>query len=291
MTVWDTIFAALSIQPLLFVVLIIHGYRLRIYLDSSVSIWRACESISLSLTLGLIMPARMGEIIKPLYLNYKEKIIFSHGMGAILVERIFDLLFFICVTFLVMISIGVKGKQTYLILLSCILLILIVVILSYIKHGNKFAIIMRNLGMVKLSDFMLNNLNGMKIALNYAFSIKVLFLGLMAWILTFSLYILFFKIISSNEISLFGASSSFVAGTLGMGIGLTPGSFGTFESALGAVLFHEGLSLNDILLMVIVFRIATSLPATLIAIVVIIRDASLISKIRKSAREKSNANK
>lgn len=291
MSTVDLLLAVICIQPILFLVVYIHGYRLSRYLDGSVTSWRACEAISLSLTLGLLLPARMGELIKPLYLQRKSKVPFSFGCGAILVERVFDLLFFILISFLVLSWGGVSGGYAslgvFIILLCGILLALII----FLVAGKKIAFFFHEIGLEKLANFLYVTLEGMQGSLRHAFSIDLWIVGALAWAMTFAIYYLFFYIATNGAISLIVGAGLYVAGTLGMGVAITPGSLGSFEAALSGVLVHQGFDVERALLIAIVFRVASSLPAALVALVVIMRDADLVSDLKHEALERGKRKK
>ncbi len=75
--------------------LIIRVYRWKVILGNNyqLTFWQAYHPLIISFTSNLILPGRIGELVRPALLKKKGNIPFSTGLASVVAERLFDLVF------------------------------------------------------------------------------------------------------------------------------------------------------------------------------------------------------
>lgn len=102
--VWDDLLLTLehAVIPFLFaavgicvVAWVLRGYRYRFILqglDVRKSLWFSTACIFISQTANLIVPARLGDLVRMLILKHDDDATYSQGFSSLVVERVFDIL-------------------------------------------------------------------------------------------------------------------------------------------------------------------------------------------------------
>lgn len=82
-------------QPIILIGFVPTAFRLAIFSQNpSAPFFPSFRAICLSLGLNFLLPARLSELIKPVYLKDKAGIPLSNGLGAVFLERATDLFLF-----------------------------------------------------------------------------------------------------------------------------------------------------------------------------------------------------
>jgi len=108
----------LWILPSVLIILVssvLRAVRWQIILDSihKISFWDAFNPLMIGFMINCILPCRIGEIVRPVILQQKKRVLFSSGFATITVERVFD---------------------------GCMLFVLLAVVLSIIQIDQNFSI-------------------------------------------------------------------------------------------------------------------------------------------------------
>ena len=185
--------ACLMIQPLLVLTLVIHGYRLKTYLSGKISALRGFEASALSAFFSLLMPARSNELVKPIYLSLKEGVAFPEATGAVLLERVFDLIFFILTVSLVLLLAGFEEERGSLLFFAIMLLVLLSAIVCYIFYGQHLIALLERFKFKRLADLMASGHEGVATAWKNSFKWYMLLMGALVWFFLFMTYYVFFS--------------------------------------------------------------------------------------------------
>jgi len=102
--VWDDLLLTLehAVLPFLFAAIgicvtawVLRGYRYQFILqglDVRKSLWFSTACIFISQTANLIVPARLGDLVRMLILKHDDDATYSQGFSSLVVERVFDIL-------------------------------------------------------------------------------------------------------------------------------------------------------------------------------------------------------
>lgn len=95
---------------LIIVAFVIRAQRWKVILEDRLHLnfWQAYHPLMIAFMINLILPGRIGEIVRPALLKKRENLPFSIGLASVIAERLFDLimllLLFITITYFVTID-------------------------------------------------------------------------------------------------------------------------------------------------------------------------------------------
>ncbi|NLL10690.1 MAG: flippase-like domain-containing protein [Methanomicrobiales archaeon] len=254
--VWDDLADALSYVGFIYLIpacllclcaWLVRGWRYQTVLSGMqvkipVNFSTAC--IFISQTVNLIVPARLGDLIRVVLLKHDYETTISRGLSSIVVERVFDI-----------ISVAALGLCAVLFVLNAPSWVLMLLILPLVLGGLFFLVLILT-GRFETDNkyigyllSMLDEMRSASLTTRSAFMLGVTSLGI--WILD--------TVICQLVALMFGQDIPFqvtllavVAGNLVKAVPLTPGGVGTYEFALA-----------------IIFELAGTAPAisTLIAVI------------------------
>jgi glycosyltransferase 2 family protein len=89
---WPLFVAMLLMQPAMAAAWWISGWRFALLLPPAErpSVLVACKAMLLANNLNLVLPARIGEVVKASYLHQHAGVPLAHGLGAVVVEKLQD---------------------------------------------------------------------------------------------------------------------------------------------------------------------------------------------------------
>jgi uncharacterized membrane protein YbhN (UPF0104 family) len=284
------LFAALAVQPINAASIALIALRTRIVSNGSVSWWPAVKATALTSTLLYVLPSRLSELIKPIYLAETCGIPLVRGMAIITVERFLDvvvvmaaLLFSAFIlsnselhwTLVVLVGITAVGFA------GCLLLYFrpdaIKRLLSFVPWPQVRVMAERLMTEVRTS-----------IApqpLSWAMLVSVL-----AWIASFLMVQMLFATAGSIPLTLASTLVVFLAGSLGLAVAVAPGGLGTFEAGIAMSLKLFGYETGEAISLALVLRVANLGFLPLLAAWAVARDgigfAALIERGLKATRGK-----
>lgn len=185
---------------------------------------------------------RSGEVLRAATLTTYEKTPFEKSLGTIISERIADLcmlLLVVGITLLIQtddLLTWFRVNEVNPFLSIGILLVLTILGILFIKLLRKS----QNKFLVKIREFAIGILEGMKSILKMERKIEFIFYTLWIWVLyVLMFYIVIFAIPQTSELSFGAVMVAFVVGSFA--ITLTNGGLGVYPVALGAILLLFGI--------------------------------------------------
>lgn len=239
--VWDDLAEALAyVQPLYLIpgsliCLLAWGVRGGRYqailsqMQVKVTLLFGIACIFISQTVNLIVPARLGDLIRVVLLKHDYDATISQGLSSIVVERVFDI-----------ISVAVIGLCAVLFVLNAPSWVLVLLVLP-LALGGVFFLVLILTGKVQTKNkyiqvilTMLDEMRNASLTPRSALILGVT--SLLIWILdTLICYLV--ALMFRQEIPFAVVLLAVVAGNLVKAVPLTPGGVGTYEFAL-AVIFE-----------------------------------------------------
>lgn len=214
----------------------LRGFRYRSILTSlsvSVTVWLSTACIYLSQTANLIVPARLGDLIRLFILKHEADATYTSGLSSLVVERFFDI-----------VTIALLGAVTlpfvlnvpdwfitviYVALGLCGIFVVVLFSVGRLQSENKY---------LKMGIELLNQVKAASLSAQGIFSLSAL--SIVIWLTD--------VVICYVVALMFGASIPFVVVTLAIVIGnlvkavpVTPGGVGTYEIAVALTLSLAGV--------------------------------------------------
>lgn len=247
--VWDDLLTALVHSDPLFLALAVlicsiswwvRGYRYQVILDGlavRISLGFSTACILISQTVNLIVPARLGDLVRVVILKHENKATVSQGISSVVVERVFDILMVAVLGALslplVLDYLDVPDwfvTVTLLPIVAGVVFFLFLLAMKDRESGNKYL------------RFVLNMFNEVRAA---SLTFKSLFLlsgtSLVIWLLD--------AMACGAVVAMFGEKIPFVVVILAVVIGnlvkavpLTPGGVGTYELSVALTFQLAGVS-------------------------------------------------
>jgi len=200
----------------------------------SISLVFSTACIYISQTVNLIVPARLGDLIRVVLLKHDYDATISQGLSSIVVERIFDI-----------ISVAVLGLCAVVFVLNAPSWVLMLLVLPLVLGGIFFLILILT-GKVQTENkyigYVLTMMNEMRTASltpRSACILAVTSLGI--WILDTAICSLV-ALMFGQDIPFAIVLLAVVAGNLVKAVPLTPGGVGTYEFALAIIFELAGIS-------------------------------------------------
>lgn len=244
MRVWDDLADALSylvpvyLIPAVMICLVawaVRGWRYKIILermDVRIPVFFGVACIFISQTVNLIVPARLGDLIRVVLLKHEHDATVSQGLSSLVVERVFDIL---SVAFL-----GLCAAVFVLNVPSWINTILVIPVLL----GGIFFLVLISTGKLvsenRYMQYLLTMLGEIRDAsLTPKTAMIIAASSLLIWILD-TLICALVAVMFRQEIPFAVILLAVVAGNLIKAVPLTPGGVGTYEFALAVVFELSG---------------------------------------------------
>lgn len=276
--------AVLAVQPLNLLALIFAGLRLKALSDGTVPLWPAMKAISLSNTLLYLLPSRLSELIKPIYLSTKVNLSLLRGIAVIAVERFLDVAIVALLGLIGMfllshhgtavavgwwVALAVAGAVGCLLVTWKPTLLRIVINLVPIARLRS--------GLTRLLDDLIATMSPSRLLLG-------LFYGCCAWACSFAMIYALFRVSASVPLDLSAAFLVFLAGTIGIAISVAPGGVGTFEAGMILALRYHGIDTGEAIALALLSRLANLGFIPLIAAWAAVADGIGIAKLIETAR-------
>ena len=215
---------------------------------TNISFIASLETITISSFLNMILPAKLGEITKIVYLKKFYRISVNKITAGLFIERFFDI---IILTFLMLIFFYFYFQNEILKISILVLLILILLTISFFKF-NFFK------QMLKKIPIKFIRVYSQKIYINIHKSLKnpynIILWSIILWssyflsIMCFFTYAVDFKLNISQVLELFLFSS------IVLSLSITPGSIATYEAAIVFILNKYGIDKENALIAAILYH-------------------------------------
>jgi glycosyltransferase AglD len=245
LSVWDQLLIALQhVVPIYlipavlvcFLAWVLRGVRYKGILETlevkaSLTVATAC--IFISQTANIIVPARLGDLVRIFILNHEYDTPMSTGISSLVVERIFDI---VMVALLGLITIPfVLNVPQWLLLLVIVplgivaLLLLGLIIFGKIRSENRYILLLLT---------MLEEIR--KASLNIRSLVQFSVVSMIIWLLDITVCI-FVVLMFGQQVVLPIVILAIVVGNLVKAVPITPGGIGTYEAAVGITFQLSGM--------------------------------------------------
>jgi hypothetical protein len=219
-----------------FLAWLLRGVRYRGILESlevkaGLAVATAC--IFISQTANLIVPARLGDLVRIFILNHEYDTPISTGISSLVVERVFDI---VTVALLGLITLPfVLNVPQWLFLLIVVPLgiiaffLLILIMIGKIKSENRYIILLLT---------MIEEIR--KASLNIRSLFQFSALSVIIWLLDITVTV-FVVLMFGQQVILPVVILAIVVGNLVKAVPVTPGGIGTYEAAVGLTFQLSGM--------------------------------------------------
>lgn len=261
--------ARLVISQVLFPLLLLPpALRLAFLFQGEIGVRAAVAAEFLGLALNNVLPAKLGELAKAVYLQRRSAASLGRCMGMVFWERFFDLNAALGFGLAATLSLG-RDFATYP-LLAGVLGLWAFLFLHHFRPG----IAERLAGLLpgeRLRLLVSEVLLHLRERFGAGFFFRLGLYTALAWTLYFGFNCLVVWWIAGLDLSLLQVLTVFVAGVLGMAVPSSPGGLGMYEAATMITLGWFGVGKEEALALALVLRLLQYLPTTLIGLLVMAR--------------------
>jgi uncharacterized membrane protein YbhN (UPF0104 family) len=236
--------------------------------------------------LFLLLPSRLSELVKPLYLLSAAKLPLAKGLAVVAVERFLDV---VCVAVLIAVAaiLAVPGSAGTLRFSAIIFASVAAVGLCGIVVLLTIpGLINRILNWIPF-DGLRRNAQALFLAARETVSPPrlggALIVCVLAWASSYASFWTFLTIAGQHPLSWSAVLQVFVLSTIGLAVAVAPGGLGTFEAAVMIGLSAHGYALSEGAILAVAFRLANLVPPVVVVVVMVLRDeVNLATLIRRT---------
>lgn len=245
----------LLVQPVSLAAIIFFAMRSRFALGFPYPIAKLVQANAIAIAASAFLPAKAGELLKPSVLRRLGEAPLSSGFSMVLIERGFDSL-----ALLFLAGVGVySGLGLFETPPDISIVVLIAIALLM---GFAVSLMSR-----RLRQFLLSVLVEVRRTLSDSARLAGMgFLTVTLWALSFGMMVIFGLSAGHDGLGVRELTTIFVASTLGIAVGITPGGWGIVEGLTVGLLLLYGLSFGEALTFAIMFRLSVILLPTVIAV-------------------------
>lgn len=287
----DLVKAALALQLPMLIGFVFYSRRHAILVRSPpIPLLPAAEAVLLSATLNLVIPGRLSEAIKAVYLRSRMGVPLPSGLSAIMIERLYDLGVVGAIASIGIVLTLAPGAR-YLLALPFLAIGVLVFIRPICNVVIAWTANTRN----RAAGFIVRYCRHILEIMTAQVAARTLALTAASWLAHFAGIWLFFQIQPFGQLSIFDVSLVFGAMIFAGAIPALPAGLGLFEAAIVVVLqplgfeFHQALAVGIALHGGEILMAAVLGPMLMlyrsIGVFALMRDA--VSMMRKSREEES----
>ncbi|MDD2904684.1 MAG: lysylphosphatidylglycerol synthase transmembrane domain-containing protein [Sulfurimonas sp.] len=216
---------------------------------SKISFKISYETITVSTALNMILPAKLGELSKALYMKKFYKYSFHRGISLVFVERFFDIIIlFLLMCFWAYLYFSSPAIKNGIIGLS----ILIIFIIIFFK-SRRILLFLKKIPFRFLRIYSQKIYNNVNKILREPFS--VFSLTLLVWLIYFLASFVFFSYAVNFGLNFENILELFIFSTIAFAIPLTPAGVGTFQAVVMLFLENHGVGKEDAFVSATIYHI------------------------------------
>ncbi|MBP8625114.1 MAG: flippase-like domain-containing protein [Syntrophorhabdales bacterium] len=258
---------------------------------SSVKIKNTFTALIIGLFINNVLPARIGEVARGYVLSRKEGLSFSFALSTVLVDRLFDLIGLLIITFVFFPKQGMPhqvSKAIYMLIIVLTLCIIIFVLLSNKKAAGLIAgwlhAVQRPV-FIKISKRLMEIQENLSRIKSPATTIYYIFIAFVQW-LCMSSALYFVALTIGISISFF--SIPFICALLNMGLAVpsSPGYIGVYQFILVYLLAIFDIPKSQGFTASILFHASWYIPYNILGFFLLLKEHLKIKDLR--AAEKTN---
>lgn len=281
--------AVLAVQPLNLLALICVGLRLTVLSGGAAPLWPAVKASALSGTLLYILPSRLSELVKPIYLSTQCNVTMLRGLAIVAVERSLDVL--------IVAVVGLAGAALFARAGSSPAVWWWSVAATVAMAGGGlllwkhsfFRALINLVPLARLRTTLIRLLDDLVASMSPSRLLLGLLAGIAAWACSFAMVYILLQMTASVPLSLQDALLVFLAGTIGIAVAVAPGGVGTFEAGMVLALKYHGIGTGEAIMLALLSRIANLGLVPFIAIWAAVMDGVGVGKLVEAARRASRS--
>lgn len=258
---------------------------------SSVKIKNTFTALIIGLFINNVLPARIGEVARGYVLSRKEGLSFSFALSTVLVDRLFDLIGLLIITFVFFPKQGMPhqvSKAIYMLIIVLTLCIIIFVLLSNKKAAGLIAGWLHTVQrpvFIKISKRLMEIQENLSRIKSPATTIYYIFIAFVQW-LCMSSALYFVALTIGISISFF--SIPFICALLNMGLAVpsSPGYIGVYQFILVYLLAIFDIPKSQGFTASILFHASWYIPYNILGFFLLLKEHLKIKDLR--AAEKTN---
>lgn len=236
------------------------------------------ESVIIGYSINNIMPARLGEVARLVYLKVVYKTPTSISLSAVVVERFFDLnIVVVLVALFAMNFVGSDSVEMFLLML----LIGWVILIASMIFKSTFFLVLDMLPWASIVCFVKSNVDILHSKLKPRGLVLILMLSLLFWAYTYFMYYLFFNYAVSYDLDFQKIIILFVACSVAYTLPVSPGAVGVFEAAAVFVLTKYGIEKESALVSAIIFHFLIVAPTYIALAMILIKKNLSFSELTR----------
>jgi uncharacterized protein (TIRG00374 family) len=246
--------------------------------DPPIPLMIAFEAVLLSSALNIVTPGRIAEFVKATYLRSRLGIPLAHGLSAVLIERLFDIVVVgalaaagtaaaLNISGNLIIAIPVAGTVALLLLRPCAKL------MAALLAGRSNII----------ARFVERQCRHIVAILRRKIVLQTVFLTVVSWLCQYFALMLFFHVLPISPLSPSTIATLFGAILFAGAIPGLPAGIGLFEAAVVFVLRSNDVPFNQALALAVALHVAELLPSAILGPVVMIRRSIGIKQLAVDA--------
>jgi len=242
------------------------------------------KSILLGFGLSILLPGRVGELLRPTYLFQHSKINIQIAIAALSVEKSLDIVA-VLIFGLIFLSARLIGHHVLLYSLITMLILLPLLLLSRIEPLLRKVIAW--IPISKISTFLNVSLDSLLSCAKSHLLIKSIIMTTIIWIVSAcSTYIYFGIALTGQHLGFATTTSILILSIIGGTIPLLPGGFGLFEAATVYVLQQYGYPLSYALVIAIGYHISQILLTSVLGLFIAYREKTGTTTLLKASFNK-----
>jgi uncharacterized membrane protein YbhN (UPF0104 family) len=266
------ILVALALQPFNALGLWFVALRISLLCDPPVGVWPAAKAAALSGTLTFVLPGRLAELVKPVYLSGRCGVPPSRALAVLAVERFLDIVIVAALLAAGSLLLAHPALASSLSLWGSLALAGVLgagVFIAWPQMVDRIVALLPFAALRRALDAFLTEVRGSMSGRRFVFATA---LGIGAWLASFALVYFAIAWFGSIPIGLSGTLLVFLAGVAGIAIAVAPAGLGTFEAALILALKLYGYGVGEALGLALLIRVGNAGFVPLIALGVILRE-------------------
>lgn len=249
--------AIIVVQPLLAASNLCAAWRIRVLSRLRVHLWDAFKAITLTNSFLFVVPSRLSDLLKPLYLLEKSNLPLTTGVAIVAFERIIDIVVVaIGVSILALILAG-RGMGAALQVWLALASIAILGALCVLYRPQYIAGLLQLLPAGRPRAVMLGLLQSVSSAVAPRDIPRATVFAVAAWVLSWAVFHVFLMLVGNGPIALDCSLAVFLAASIGLATAVAPGGLGTFEAAVVVALGWYGYPVAEALSFAIGLHIAS----------------------------------
>jgi len=253
------------------------AYRWKFLTNNKCSLLASFESIVISGFLNFILPAKLGELSKLIYLKKIYQYNINNSLSILLIERICDV-FILAILTLVASTFFIEHVQATYYALS---IISIIFFLLGILNTKLFVFFVKKLPIKYLRVYILKIRNNILNKYSMKDFVILIIYSFIVWCSYFLTVYIFLIHIAEFNLSIMQVLVVFIISSIAMSIPIMPGGVGTYQASIIFALGLYNIPKEEALIAGIIIHLILLFPSFLAAIIVIENKGLSIATLKK----------